>query len=76
MEIVQLNKPQFSEEGVKVSISEYLLNANGELCFWDQRWVPNSEPLWTRIMQETYNLALAGHPGRDAMYAILVYQFY
>jgi hypothetical protein len=29
-----------------------------------------------RIMQETYNLALAGYLGRDAMYAILACQFY
>jgi hypothetical protein len=34
-ETVQLNKPWFSEEGVKVSISECSLNANGELCFQD-----------------------------------------
>jgi hypothetical protein len=27
-------------------------------------------------MQETHNLALAGYPGRDTMYAILVRQFY
>jgi hypothetical protein len=77
METIQLNKPQFSaEDRVKISISEYSINAKGELCFQDQRWVPNSEPLQIRIMQETHNLALAGYPGRDTMYAILVRQFY
>jgi hypothetical protein len=77
METVRLNKPRFSaEDGVKVSISEYSINAKGELCFRDQRWVPNSEPLQTRIMQETHDSALVGYLGRDAMYAILARQFY
>ena len=76
-ETVRLNKPRFSvEDGVKVSISECSLNAQGELCFRDRRWVPNSEPLRTQIMQETHDSTLAGHPGRDAMYAILARQFY
>jgi hypothetical protein len=77
METVQLNKPQFSaKDRVKVSISECSINAKGELYFQDQRWVPNLEPLQMRIMQETHDLALVGHPGRDAMYAILAHQFY
>ena len=76
-ETVCLNKPQFAaEDRVKVSISECSLNGNGGLCFRDQRWVPNLEPLRTRIMQETHDSALAGYPGQDAMYAILARQFY
>ena len=62
--------------GVKVSISECSLNTKGELLFRDRRWVPDSEPLRTRILQEIHDSALTGHPGRESMYALLARQFF
>ncbi|KAM4064895.1 transposon Tf2-1 polyprotein [Hirsutella rhossiliensis] len=39
-------------------------------------WVPNHEPLRTRLMQETHDSTLAGHPGRDMLKSLLSRKFY
>lgn len=60
---------------LKVSISECELH-NGNLLFRGRRWVPNSEPLRTRIIQETHDSLMTGHPGHNTLYAILARQFF
>ena len=77
VDAVQGGKPRFpSSLGVKISISECSLNPKNELLFRGRRWVPNSEPLRTRILQGTHDSVLTGHPGREMMSALLARQFF
>lgn len=76
-EAVQSGAPRFPRElGLKVSIAECSVTSAGHLLFRDRRWVPNIESLRTRIMQETHDSTLTGHPGHNTMYAVLARQFY
>jgi transposase InsO family protein len=69
--------PRFPRKiNVRVSISECELDDDGHLRFRDRRWVPESEPLRTRLMQETHDSIMIGHPGRDMTYAVLARQFF
>lgn len=56
---------------VNTSIAECELNGQGQLLFRGRRWVPESEPLRTQLIQEVHDSILSGHPGRDTTYAIL-----
>lgn len=62
--------------GIKASVSECSVDDSGDLRFRERRWVPNSEPLRTRIVQETHDCWEAGHPGREITYALVARQFY
>jgi transposase InsO family protein len=61
---------------MKVSMSECKLDEQGRLLYRERRWVPNSEPLRTRLMQETHDSVLCGHPGHNMTYAILARNVY
>jgi hypothetical protein len=65
-----------TELEVKVSISECALSPEGELLFRGRRWVPDSEELRTRLIQETHDSMLGGHPGREGTIALMVRQFH
>jgi RNase H-like domain found in reverse transcriptase/Integrase zinc binding domain/Chromo (CHRromatin Organisation MOdifier) domain len=65
-----------SRLGVKVSISECSLSREGKLEFRGRRWVPESEPLRTGIIQVTHDSIIAGHPGREVTSALLMRQFF
>lgn len=74
---VRENRSKFpSSLGIRVSISECSLNNAGELLFRGRKWVPDSEPLRTRILQEVHDSVLTGHPGREVMSGILARQFF
>jgi len=62
--------------GIHVSISECSLDQNDRLLFRGRHWVPNSESLRTRIIQETHDSAISGHPGREGTAALLIRQFF
>ncbi|THC87386.1 hypothetical protein EYZ11_013167 [Aspergillus tanneri] len=64
------------ELGLKTGISDCSISPEGYLLYRDRRWVPDIESLRTRIMQETHDSVITGHPGRNTMYAILARQFY
>ena len=64
------------ELGIKVTISECSIELNDRLCYRGRRWVPDIESLRTRLLQETHDTVLTGHPGRSAMYAILARRVY
>ena len=49
--------------GVKVSIADYTLDDQDNLRYRSRLWVPNSEPLRTRLVQNSHDLVLTGHPG-------------
>jgi hypothetical protein len=73
---IQENRSKFpSRLKIKVSISECELE-HGKLLFHGRRWVPDSEPLRTRIMQETHDSILTGHPGREMTYALIARRFF
>ena len=61
--------------GVQVSIGDCSIQEN-QLFFRGRRWVPESEPLRTRLIQETHDSALAGHPGREGIAALIMRQFF
>jgi len=62
--------------GVKVSIGECELSELGELLWRGRRWVPNSEPLRTRLIQATHDSTVSGHPGREVTTALMSRQFF
>ena len=62
--------------GVKVSIGECSLDDKGNLLFRGRRWVPESEPLRTGLIQQTHDSVIAGHPGREATAALMIRQFF
>lgn len=57
--------------GVRVFITECTLNDTGKLLFQGRRWVPDSKPLRTGLVQYTHNSTMAGHPGRDITSGLL-----
>ena len=65
-----------SQWGLAVMLSECSVDAGQRLCWRERIWVPNHEPLRTRLMQETHDSALSGHPGRDMLKSLLARRFY
>ena len=62
--------------GLKVSIAECSLNEEGRLLFRGRRWVPDSEPLRTALIQQIHDTRLTGHPGREGTAALMARQFF
>jgi len=61
---------------VKVSVSDCVLDDNGYLRFRERLWVPDYEPLRTAIIQELYDSALTGHPGKNGTIAVVSRDFF
>lgn len=58
--------------GIRVSVGECHLSENQQdLYFRGRRWVPESEPLRTKLIQQVHDSLMAGHPGREVMSALL-----
>jgi hypothetical protein len=62
--------------GVKCSITECLVNNQGQLLYQGRKWVPNSENLRTRIISEVHDSLSAGHPGREITYKMIARDFF
>jgi hypothetical protein len=62
--------------GLKISMAEASLNNQKALCFRSRLWVPNYEPLRTKIMEEIHSSPLSGHPGNEVSYKLLARQFF
>ncbi|KAF9691541.1 hypothetical protein EKO04_010214 [Ascochyta lentis] len=56
---------------LKVSLSECSVDKRDQLCYRGRIWVPNSDALRTKIIDDAHHSPIAGHPGRGNMYAIL-----
>lgn len=56
---------------LKVSLAECSLDDKGRLIYRGRKWVPNSELLRGKIIDDVHHSPIAGHPGRGNMYAIL-----
>ncbi|KJZ71335.1 hypothetical protein HIM_09271 [Hirsutella minnesotensis 3608] len=65
-----------SHWGLPVMLSECSIDDGQRLCWRERIWVPSHEPLRTRLMQETHDSTLAGHPGRDMLKSLLSRRFY
>ncbi|KJZ70639.1 hypothetical protein HIM_09959 [Hirsutella minnesotensis 3608] len=65
-----------SHWGLPVMLSECSIDDGQRLCWRERIWVPSHEPLRTRLMQETHDSTLAGHPGRDMLKSLLSRKFY
>lgn len=61
--------------GLPISISECSVDEGRRLCWRDRIWLPNHEPLRTKIVQTTHDSTLAGHPGRDLTKSLISRQF-
>jgi hypothetical protein len=61
---------------LQVTIAECSLDDKGRPRFRERLWVPDYEPLRTRIIQDTHDSAVTGHPGRDLLVSILSRRFY
>jgi transposase InsO family protein len=61
---------------VRVSIAECSMSPDGHLLYRGRKWVPNSEPLRTRILQETHDSVFTGHPGKNTLYTMIARNFY
>ena len=62
--------------GLKVSMSECQVNANGIMTFRNRQWVPDHEPLRTELIETAHASPLVGHPGREETYAVLSREFF
>ena len=61
---------------VAASMSECRVDAANHLRYRDRRWVPENEPLRSRLMQDVHDSYLTGHPGKNTKYAILARSVY
>jgi hypothetical protein len=76
LEVVRSGARRFPAQlGIKVSISESSLE-EGELMFRGRKWVPDYESLRTKLIQDTYDSIMRGHPGHEATSAIMMQQFF
>lgn len=62
--------------GLKVSIAECRLDRQENLFFRDRKWVPEDEPLRTRLIQGAHDSPLIGHPGREQTYIVVSREFF
>lgn len=62
--------------GLKVTIADCKIDEQGHLWHRDRQWVPNYEPLRTKIIQQCHDSVLAGHPGHNGTSAILGRMFF
>lgn len=57
--------------GLKVSLAECSIDPQDRLRYRGRKWVPYSEELRGRIINEVHHSPIAGHPGRGNMFYIL-----
>ena len=61
---------------VPLSISECTLDTHQRLLWRDRIWIPHDERLRTKIIQQTHDSSLGGHPGRDQTSMIISRQYF
>src|SRR5216117_42586 len=59
-----------------VSLAECSIDDGGRLCWRDRIWVSHHEPLRTKLIQDTHDSTLVGHPGRETLKGVLSRRFY
>jgi hypothetical protein len=61
---------------LKVSVSECSIDSQGYLRFRGRRWVPEFEPLRTKLIQIAHDSTITGHPGREETYAVVSREYF
>ena len=61
---------------LKVFIGDCSLDNNETLLFRGKKWVPESEPLRTKLIQRTHDSLLTGHPGREITAALMFRNYF
>lgn len=61
--------------GLAVSPSECAVDVNGRLLWRGAFWIPDYEPLRTRLIQRVHDSPLGGHPGRESTRDLLRREF-
>ncbi len=52
--------------GLKLSMAECSVDEDGRLHWRGRIWIPNHEPLRTRLIADCHESLLTGHPGRES----------
>jgi transposase InsO family protein/predicted aspartyl protease len=73
--VVQGQRTFPKDLNLKMAIGECKVS-NELLYYRDRVWLPQHEPLTTRVIQKVHDSYLGGHPGRDATISLLSRQFY
>ena len=74
---IKEGRRQFPQElKLRMATGECYINENGLLNYRDRIWLPNYEPLTTRIIQKVHDSFLSGHPGRDATISLVSRKFF
>lgn len=61
---------------LEVSISEFQLDERGTLCFRNEPWIPEYEPLQTALIHEVHDPYTTSHPIRNKTSAIISRKFF
>jgi hypothetical protein len=56
---------------LRVSMADLSIGLDNALLYRNRRWVPDSEPLQTSLVQQLHDSVLTGHPGKEGLIAIL-----
>lgn len=59
-----------------VELSQCNVDENGHVYRADRLWIPDYEPLRTKLIQDVHDSQTVGHPGRDTMIDVLGRQFF
>ena len=61
---------------LKVSIADCAVDQDLRLLYRDRRWVPQSEPLRTKLIDNAHSPVVAGHPGRQVTYRAIARDYF
>jgi transposase InsO family protein len=61
---------------LQISLSECNINHQGYINYRNRTWVPEHEPLRTRLIQQAHDSILTGHPGRNETYTLVSREYY
>ncbi len=62
---------RYNGDPLKVAVTDCTVDQDGLLRFRGRTWIPEWEPLQTRLIQRVHDSRLTGHPGRDQTYGLL-----
>ena len=78
VEILEKSKARslLSQLKLQVSLSKYNINHQDYINYRNRTWVPEYEPLRTRLIQQAHDSILTGHPGRNKTYILVSHKYY
>ena len=77
MKALKNNLQRFSSDlEIRVSVNECSLSSQKELLFQSWHWVPESEKLYTELIQQTHDSVISDHSGWEITSSLLMCQFF